>query len=384
MIVDFNFDEIRPYHDHEANPAVKRLVQNPSFINFVQYILPQWDEEKIAQLPGQIHSIKEFQKIFTAAVIQAIIAKSTAGISHSGLSNINKDEKYLFITNHRDILMDSALLNFMLHQHGFDTTEVAIGDNLLITPLIDDLAKLNRNFVVNRNVSNKQLHYYSLRLSAYIHTTLLDKKTSVWIAQREGRTKNGDDRTQPGLLKMLGMHGTGNFQETFEALNIVPVAIAYEIEPCDLLKAIEIYKKGEDINFTKTPQDDLNSMLNGVIQQKGKVHFAFGNPIKEELDLINKIRKKNEQIKELGICIDGQIHQNYKLSTSNYVAYDQVMATREFEGHYTPEEKEHFLLYISKLQKEAQIDELAIRQILLDMYAYPVKNKVKVNASNSL
>ncbi len=381
MDIDFDFDAIRPYRDHEVNEVVCRLVQDPSFIKFVQYILPSWHEEEIKALPSHIHSIKDFQKKVTYDAISAIREKTTTGITHSGMDRLQPDQSYLLITNHRDILLDSAFMNVLLYEQNLGTTEVAIGDNLLITPLITDLARLNRNFAVNRNVSSKQLYQYSLRLSAYIHTTLFENDTSVWIAQREGRTKDGDDRTQPGLLKMLGMHSHLRFEEAYRSLKILPVAISYEIEPCDVLKSIEMYKKEAGIAFTKKPQDDLNSMLTGLKQQKGKVHFAFGTPLHEELDQLATIVNKNEQIKEMAARIDTQIHQNYRLSPNNYIASDVLNATDEFSSHYSASEKETFLAYVARLVQESGVDAAAFRPIVLKMYANPLKNKIKAKVN---
>ncbi|MCY1636018.1 1-acyl-sn-glycerol-3-phosphate acyltransferase [Marinifilum sp. D737] len=381
MITESDFDDIRPYNDSEVVEVINRLLQEEAFIKFAQQLFPGFTKEMIEKALSEVKSIKEFQGNFIIRLAQHIIDNTTKGITIDGLENLDPNESYLFISDHRDIILDSALLNVMLHHHGFETTEIAIGSNLLIQPWIADLVKLNKSFVVNRNVTVRQMLESSKQLSNYINFALNTKKSSIWIAQREGRTKDGDDRTQQSLLKMLQMSGGKEFCSHFKNLRIVPVAISYEYEPCDAMKTLEVHLKETESGYQKTAKDDLRSMIRGMINEKGRVHFHIGKPISQMLDTIEDMDESKDKFKALADLIDYRIHKNYKLWPDNYIAYDIVNNSKEFLDKYTIEEKELFLKHMEK--KIATIEDRAenmerLHQIFFEIYANPVKNRLEL------
>ena len=379
MFTDSDFDAIRPYNDTEVEEIIGRLIKEEAFIRFAQQLFPGFSKEMIVKSLGGVNTVKEFQSNFTVRLAQHIIDHTTKGITIDGLDNLDPKESYLFISDHRDIILDSALLNVMLHNNGFETTEIAIGSNLLIQPWISDLVKLNKSFVVQRNVSVREMLTSSKQLSSYIQYALNTKKASIWIAQREGRTKDGDDRTQQSLLKMLQMDsGECSFSEYFKNLRIVPVAISYEYEPCDAMKTIELYKKETDPAFKKTPKDDLRSMIRGMVNEKGRVNFVIGKPISEMLDVIEKMEDSRDKYKALADLIDYRIHKNYKLWPDNYIAFDIVNNTKEFGHKYTEEEKDLFLKHMEKKISSEEGDMDRLSQIFLEIYANPVKNRLEL------
>ncbi len=301
---------------------------------------------------------------------------SSTGLSWSGIENLDKDKSHLYIANHRDILLDSALLQIILEKEDFATSEITFGSNLMDQGFITDFGRMNRMFTVKREGNAKELYDISKQLSAYIRHTIIDKKTSVWIAQRNGRTKDGNDQTQTGLLKMLGMSGGKDFLHNFSELNIVPVTISYEYEPCDFLKAQELYLSDLHSKYIKAQGEDLNSIITGIKQPKGKIHLTFGKPIQEELIEINKLVNDNEKIKQLSALIDRRIYTDFKLNPVNYIAYDLHHQTNVFETNYSKIEKENFLSYLSKGINAPEGESELIRNLLLKMYAYPVENKL--------
>ncbi len=378
MFTDSDFDAIRPYNDSEVTETIGRLINEEAFIRFAQQLFPGFSKEMIVKALGEVKTIKEFQSNFIVRLAQHIIDHTTKGISIDGLENLDPKESYLFISDHRDIVLDSALLNVMLHNNGFETTEIAIGSNLLIQPWIADLVKLNKSFVVQRNVSVRQMLTSSKLLSNYIQYALNTKKASIWIAQREGRTKDGDDRTQQSLLKMLQMSGELTFSEHFKSLRIVPVAISYEYEPCDGMKTIEVYRKETNQGYKKTPKDDLRSMIKGMTNDKGRVNFVIGKPISAMLDVIEEMDDSRDKFKALADLIDYRIHKNYKLWPDNYIAYDIVNETNEFAHKYTAEEKDLFLKHMEKKINADEGDPERLNQIFLEIYANPVKNRLEL------
>eukprot|EP01029_Cantina_marsupialis_P025153 TRINITY_DN6617_c0_g1_i1.p3 TRINITY_DN6617_c0_g1~~TRINITY_DN6617_c0_g1_i1.p3 ORF type:complete len:390 (+),score=49.22 TRINITY_DN6617_c0_g1_i1:6077-7246(+) len=380
MINESDFDAIRPYNDSEVTDVIDRLLNEESFIRFTQKLFPSFTKEMLAGTLKNVKTIQDFQNNFIVRLAQNIIDSTTKGITIEGLENLDPKESYLFISDHRDIILDSALLNVLLHQNGFETTEIAIGSNLLIQPWIEDLVKLNKSFVVKRNLSVRQMLTSSKQLSSYINYALNTKKSSIWIAQREGRTKDGDDRTQQSLLKMLQMSGGKEFSSHFRNLRIVPVAISYEYEPCDAMKSLEVYLKETDEGYQKTAKDDLRSMIRGMVNDKGRVHFSIGKPISEMLDVIEEMDDSRDKIKALAEVIDYRIHKKFKLWPDNYIAYDIVNKSKEFLDKYTIEEKELFLKHMEKKLStiEEKADKERLHQIFFEIYANPVKNRLEL------
>jgi hypothetical protein len=326
-------------------------------------------------------SIRQFQEEVISAYVRDVLKKTTNGVSVEGLEKLNPNESYLFISNHRDIVLDPAILNVLLVEEGFNTTEIAIGDNLLIYPWITDLVKLNRTFIVKRNLPMKQMMENSRLLSQYIRYTLTDKKHSIWIAQREGRSKDGNDRTQISLLKMLNISGENSLTENFKELKLVPVSISYEFDPCDYLKAREFQLKRDNPDYQKTKDDDLMHMGTGLRGRKGRVHFAFGEPLEQEMNPIDALTVKNDQFSTLADLIDKHVHQNYKLWPANYIAWDIFNHSTEHQSHYTAEDKQIFLDYIQEhIDRLTDCDNDFIFTTLMEMYANPLVNQKSYNA----
>jgi 1-acyl-sn-glycerol-3-phosphate acyltransferase len=371
------FNDIRPYHDHEVNEAVNRLVKHPYFKMVTNRIFPDLSYEGLVDELSSISSIKEFQSVMMYPTAKRVLNNSAEEVSFSGFDRLTADKSYLFISNHRDIVLDSAILNVLLYEHEMDTTEVAIGNNLLVNNWIEDLVKLNKNFIVNRNIPPREMYSYSQTLSAYIRYTITQKNTSVWIAQREGRTKDGDDQTQQGLLKMIGLSGQKDFYDNYAPMRITPMAISYEYDPCDVLKARELHQKLSGQKVDKTPEDDLQSMIAGITGVKGRVHLALGKILDEKLQDIKQIKNKNDQMQALADLIDERIHKNYKLWPTNFVAYDMLHGEK-FTDKYSQGEKDDFLDYLHRQVDSVKGNFEQLKEPLLTMYANPVVNKMKI------
>ena len=375
-----NFESIRPYEDHEVQTVFNRLKNEESFLKLIGFLYPDSPPTLFLDSLKNVSTIRQFQEEVISAYVIDIIDKTTNGVTVEGLDNLNQDVAHLFISNHRDIILDPAILNVLLFKNGANTTEIAIGDNLLIYPWITDLVKLNRTFIVKRNLPLKQMLESSRLLSQYIRYTLTEKKHSIWIAQREGRSKDGNDRTQVSLLKMLNISGQESIMKNFKQLNIVPVSISYEFDPCDYLKAKEFQLKRDDPNYQKTKDDDLMHMGTGLRGRKGRVHFAFGKPLQEELNPIDALTVKNDQFSALAEIIDSHVHQNYKLWSSNYIAWDIFNNSCQYSDKYSDEEKAIFLEYVEDhISRIPEMDRDFIFNSLMEMYANPLENKRSYN-----
>ena len=376
MVNDQDFNEIRPYRDNEIHAVFEQLMQEESFIDLLKYLFPQIPSQDFTQKLLSLNSVKEFQIGVIYPYIKEIIKATTQGISSEGLDKLDPNKSYIFISNHRDIVLDSAFLNILLHDNGHDTCEIAIGDNLLIYPWITQLVKLNKSFLVRRNLPARQMLQSSILMSKYIRYNITERNQSVWIAQREGRSKDGDDRTQTSLLKMINMSGKKDFATNFNEVQIVPLAISYEYDPCDYLKAHEFLLKKENPEYKKSQADDLKHMASGIKGRKGRVHFKAGTPIDTELNGINSL-DKNEQLNKLAEIIDDQIHNNYKLWPGNFIAADIINKNKQFAAKYTEEDVQIFNNYINEHISRLDADKDFIYNSLMDMYANPVKNFFK-------
>lgn len=369
------FDEIRPYRDDEVAEVMKRLVADPIFDEVLMTLYQT--RERVEEIKGALlltDNVDDFQTRFMLPYLDKIIENSTEGISIGGLENIDPNKSYVFISNHRDIILDAALMNVEIKKAGLNTTEIAIGSNLLIYQWITDMVKLNRAFVVKRNIPVKQMLMASKTLSEYIRHSIQNRGDSVWIAQREGRTKDGNDLTQVSVLKMMNMSNGTDFETGFRELNLVPLSISYEIEPCGNEKVAELLKRQNDPDFSKTEKDDLWSMVSGLKNQKGHVHFEFGKPVVEPLADIAKIGNTNKALKALSEYIDVEIYRNFKLWPNNYIAYDIFYKTQKYSDKYTAEEKEKFLDLTHQRLKLVNEDRDDAMQLWLGMYAVPVFN----------
>ncbi|MEI7828310.1 MAG: 1-acyl-sn-glycerol-3-phosphate acyltransferase [Prolixibacteraceae bacterium] len=371
-----NFDDIRPYRNEEFPTIIERLLKDPLFDNVLRSL--NKDEAEHAQMRAALlttKTIEVFQDKFVVPMINQILAASSNGLSMNGLEDLDKNQRYLYISNHRDIILDSALMNVKMHASGFSPTEIAIGSNLLIFPWINDLVRINRSFIVKRNIPVKEMLVSSRHLSSYIRHMITKGSDSIWIAQREGRAKDGNDCTQPALLKMLNMSNGNGFFEGFKELKIVPMAISYEIEPCGNEKVVELKKRESDPNFQKTEKDDLMNMVSGLSNPKGRIHIQFGNQIDEEvLHHISHEPAMNERLRLLAEHIDKEIYRNYRLFSNNYIAYDLYFKTKKYESKYTMQQKESFVdLTHERLQLvNEDIEDSMV--LWLKMYATPVYN----------
>ncbi len=380
MIDVKNFDEIRPFRDEEVNPVLMRLVEDPSFKKLASLFYPEMPLAEIKKIFAGIHSLHDFQTRITYNVLKKILNNSCKGISHEGFKNISKNKAYLFISNHHDIVLDPSILNIALYENGFFTTKIAIGDNLLSDEWIRTVARLNKSFVVQRNTTIKFGYYISQRLSNFIKHSLLEEKESIWIAQREGRSKDGNDVTQVSLLKMLAFGGEEASFEYLKSLNIIPVSISYEYDPCDILKVKELIEKEKNKNYKKSPQEDVISMSTGLRGQKGNIHLAIGKMIKSEFDQIIQHESPKEQYQALAASIDEQIQTNIRLWPSNYIAYDELLKRPDHSDHYSSDDEKTFRDYIDDRLFNNSLDNPDARIKLLSIYANPVKNKLRYTA----
>lgn len=374
-----NFDDIRPYEDHEVNQYVNILLKDEIFQQVLMFIFQ--DEEKrnsVKQMLSGVQTIEQLQMGFMYPLVKEwIIDRTTSGVTWSGLDKLDKNESYLFISNHRDIILDSAILNYIIVTAGMNTTEIAIGNNLLIYEWIKHVVKLNRSFVVKRNLPVRELLVASKTLSHYIRSSITKRNSSVWLAQREGRTKNGFDQTQQAIFKMLNLSNDKSFAEGFRELKIVPLSISYEREPCGISKVEEIYKR-ESEGFEKTQADDLKSMAFGLTRPKGRVHFAFGKPIDNPIDDFASAGNVNENIQQLAEYIDKRIYSNYKLWPNNYLAADIQAGTNLHDDKIDQPTRDKFTELLGDLVKTiGNGDPKRQQELFVEMYANPVQNAEK-------
>lgn len=351
-----DFDDIRPYNNDEISEKINLVLNDPVFDKVLEYLFkkPQVIEKTRRQL-RKVTTVEQLQSTFVKHLVELIIHSTTKGLTCSGLEYLDKSKAYLFISNHRDIILDAAFLNYLIHTNGMNTTQIAIGDNLLIYDWIIHAVKLNRAFVVKRNIGSRELFEASKKLSYYIRGSIVENNTSVWIAQREGRTKDGDDKTQLALLKMLNMSNHKSLAEGFGELTIVPLSISYEIEPCGICKVDELIKR-EMGGYEKTKEDDLLNMEQGIFKPKGRVHFSFGKPILSSFLQQNNHLPVNDFIQELAIRIDHRIHQYYKLWPYNYVAYELMYGAGEFVDQYTAGDVVEFRNMLEEVKEKVKIN----------------------------
>lgn len=372
------FDDIRPYRDEEVPEIAARLAANPGFTEVMQFVFPERSGEDIRQHLSKIKTVDQFQAEIAHPAIRKLVDATSAGIEVSGLENIRPGETYLFISNHRDIILDSALLNVFLLENGHQTTETAIGNNLLSSELITDLTKLNKNFVVIRNTGARELYENSLRLSNYIRHQITGGHSGVWIAQREGRTKDGLDKTQPGLLKMLSIGCDTPLATCFKNLRVTPVAISYELDPCDVLKIPELKAVSRDEKYEKQPGEDFRSIITGLKGFKGRIHVSIGKTIDTEKAAESNTVNTNDKLREIGEAIDRQIFEIYKLWPTNLMAYDILTGEDAHASEYTAEARKKFTEAAKQRLTEAGLDAEEDYRWLLKMYANPVKNHMSV------
>lgn len=373
------FDDIRPLYDEEVPGVIEELLDDPEFKRVVFFLLPDTDWEIFKTTMRSFKTKKEFQDGIVRQTVKYITDKTTSSLDLGGVENVSKNKAYAYLSNHRDIIMDASALCILLADAGLDTTEIAIGDNLLIHPWIDKFVRLNKSFIVQRGVSIRQMLEVSGKLSRYIHYSIREKNQSIWMAQREGRSKDSNDYTQESLLKMLCLAGK-NFIEGIKNVNIAPISISYEYDPCDFLKATEFQLKRDNPEYKKSPLDDLINMETGLFGFKGNVHFQIGHPINDKIDESIERLEKQEQPAAVAHLINREIHLNYQFYPGNYIAFDKLSDKPRFENRYTDQEVEVFEKYIQERLDMIKLENKDINFLtkkLLEMYANPLKNYLK-------
>ncbi len=371
-----DFEDIRPYTDLEFKEAYYRLMDDRRFQEAIALCLPNYSVEQFRRDFANFNTIEEVQVDFDKRFLDVFIAQSSKGVQLSGIENIDPSSAYMFIGNHRDITFDPALLQYYFFLEHRKTSRIAMGDNLFTTPLLGEVAKLNKMIKVKRSGTLREKLENSYKLAAYIQYSLFEDKESVWIAQRDGRTKDGNDFTKHGLVKMITLGNDKNLIETIRRMNITPLTVSYEIEPCDKLKAREL-AISEHTVYQKQPGEDFNSIKQGIFGQKGRISLAIGKPLDKELDAIPENISNNEKINLVCQIIDKQIYRNYTLYQNNYIAHDLLYQNEDFHDHYSDDEKTAFVNY---LQTKSQVPDVSFEKMheyLLKIYANPVDNHFK-------
>lgn len=374
------FDDIRSYCDEEVVPAINRLINDPYFKRITKIIFPQKNWKEIETLMKSCKTIREFQHNIIIKIAYDIIDRTTKNVSSYGTENLRKNEPCIFISNHRDIILDASILCILLVQGNYETVEIAIGDNLLIHTWIEDIVRLNKCFIVKRTPDFHQTLEVAMHLSQYVHSVIKEKKESIWIAQREGRAKNANDRTQKSILKMLTKDKTIPLEESIKELNIIPLALSYEYDPCDFLKAREAQQKRDNPEFKKKQEDDFINMETGLFGYKGNIHLQLGKPINSLLEKKDIQQSKSEVISKLASLIDTEIFLNYKFFPINYIAYDRLWGgENHFVEKYTNKDIKIFEAYFGQQLEKINLknkDIPFLTERILEIYAYPIKNHI--------
>lgn len=377
------YKEIAPHDDDQFQQRMAHLLADPGFERAIRYIMPDVDFKELSAKLMKITNKDDFQRYIMLDILLMLEKATTSGVTDSGIDNLDMSKSRLFITNHRDIVLDASFLGLAMLRHGLPAQEVALGDNLLIYDWISDLVRLNKGIIVKRNLRLTKALEAAKQLSGYIHYCIREKGESVWIAQREGRAKDSNDVTQESVLKMLALAGDApTLAGRLLELNITPTSISYEYDPNDYLKAREFLARRRDPEFKKSQRDDLFSMETGILQYKGKVHFHICPCINTELEALVECADKVEVVRKACAVIDNHIHRGYKIFPLNYIAFDTVNATERFKDCYTEADVENFNKYldgqIAKVDLPDVTDEERdfMRHAILEMYANPLRNKL--------
>ena len=380
------FESISPYTDEEAVEALGKVAENPVISEVSQYFCPDESPDFLKKLLKSVKGIDDFQIMVMSKVVEWVLDHTAHIFSYDGISNIDRNRgKFLALSNHRDIILDPAITQLVLYRNGIPMTEIAVGDNLISNKFIEYLIRSNRMIKVVRGISARELYLSSQMLSKYIRLNITEQKSSIWLAQRQGRTKDGLDITEQGLLKMLDMSGTSDFRKNFEELNIIPMSISYEIEPCDVLKARELLISRTQ-KYVKAPGEDLNSILTGIKQQKGNIHLNIGKPLTSEEIAVASLCDKNDRYQLIRHAVDLRVIEGYRLWKTNYLAYDIVNKTTKYSDKYTVSDIDWFTDYMEHQLDtvEKELDRAALKDIFLHIYANPVVSKEMLREKNTL
>ena len=371
------FTDIAPFNDEETAAALSRLANHPNTPWISRYIFPDKPASFLAELLRSIHTVDDFQQLIMSKAIWWVISSTMTNFTYDGLEHIQQLKgKYLAMSNHRDIILDPAIMPVVLMKNNLQPTEICVGDNLLKQKSVELLIRSNRMIKVIRGISARELYLSSQQLSKYIRESITSGHSSVWIAQRQGRTKDGMDVTEQGLLKMLDMSGTKDFVENFKEIQIVPISMSYEYEPCDIMKARELLISRTQ-KYVKRELEDLESIILGIKQQKGNVHMNIDTPITEQEIVEAAECDKNDRYKKMRYAVDRRVIQGYKLWKTNYMAYDWVNNTTKYADHYDKADLEAFQEYVAGQLKlvETTLDQKELKDIFLHIYSNPVLNK---------
>lgn len=372
-IID-KFDVVRPYNDIEAEEVIERILKEKNFFNILKFLGGDDNVEKFLEDLKNLKTVEEFQNIFSNYAVEKIVEMTMTSFEYSGIENIDVKGNYLFVANHRDIVLDSALMQYALVKNNHKTSQITFGSNLMSSQLIVDLGKINKMFTLYRGGNRLEQYKNAILHSAYIYDVINNKKESVWIAQRDGRTKDGNDKTQISLLKMFALTAE-NPIERLEKLNIVPVIISYEYEPCDIEKTFELYVKEKTGSYIKSENEDFNSVLAGIRGKKGKVSLSFGKPLNEFIAKINKESiSENEKFIKIAQEIDMQVYKNYKLKKTNYIAYDILNKSEKFKNLYNASDLSDFKRYMDEKLEVVEGEYEELKKIFLNIYGNPVYN----------
>lgn len=358
-------------------------MKEPGFLHALKYTVPPEAVPSLIEDLQKIDNKYDFQKQVMFPFLEMLAKTTTSGISLGGVKYLNPSVSYTYITNHRDIVLDASFLNLAFLRKGIPTSEVAIGNNLLIFDWINDLVRLNKSFIVKRNTGLREGLEAAKKLSAYIHYCILEKHESVWIAQREGRAKDSSDHTQESLVKMLAIAGQGQFVDKVKEINLMPVSISYEYDPNDYLKVREFLLKRRDPEFKKSQRDDLFSMETGLLQFKGKVHFQLTPRINSKLDQIGDLPDNNKAAKHVGCLIDQAIHRSYEIFEINYIAFDLLHNSKRFARKYSEEKKQEIIDYFNRQLDKVELPDISVEEreymweMILTMYSNPLRNKLR-------
>jgi len=373
MLTPEILDEYRPYNDSEVPAAVHRIAQDMLFPRIIQFVFPEKDLSNFLEAFKQIKTADEFQEKVMDKAIRSVVEKTITNLSYTGLEKLTNEKSYMFISNHRDIVLDSAILQTILLGNGIKTSEITFGSNLMRPQIVVDIGKINKMFKIIRGGTTREIFVNSLNVSEYMRYAITEKHQSTWIAQRNGRTKDGADKTEIAVLKMFAMSSPKPFVENLEELNITPIAVSYEYEPCDFLKTKEIYVSRRQA-YQKAPGEDLNSILQGIMQFKGNAHYTICETItSEELHICAK-QPHSERFKELANIIDRKIYAGYKLWKTNYIAHDILYGNSNFSTFYNEDERKKFIEYMRNGLSLLDGDFGELQEIFLKIYANSVDN----------
>ena len=366
-----NFDDIRPYNADEIPAAMQRMADSEVIPAIAQYFgLPA---EALRERIRNIKTLQEFQQGLLNEMVETLMSKTITGFDWSGLENISDKKPYLFVSNHRDIVLDAMFLQYILNKVGQNTCQITFGSNLMSHPFVIDFGKVNKMFRTERGGTPKEFYNSMLHMSEYMRHVITEVKESVWIAQRNGRTKDGIDATDPAIIKMFGMSRRDDRVISLAELNIVPVSVSYEWESCDKLKTLELYLTRKNGHYEKQPNEDLNSILTGIMQPKGYVHFHICPMVTEDdLKALNDC-PSGEFYRRVAALMDSRINPNFHLHPNNYIAHDLRDGTTTYAEHYTAEQKAAFVKYMDWMNDYPDFDRSELEVVFLGIYANPVE-----------